>query len=418
MAHFNRNKYLRKMKLKKYGKYFYLGIIGILCFSLGVYFTYSKYNVSKEEEVVRTTVGNFISGDVVIGAYINGEYSKEIPRKSDGYIAEKVVCDNNAIGTWNYEEWSLTTKNITTRSKCNVYFIDGYSKNFDYTKSVQEFVAPRDGIYKLEVWGAQGGNSLDNGVLSSNKYYAGYSKSNIKLNKNDKLYVTVGGRGEDGKLNNIAKGGFNGGGNGTWDHNDDEAGAGGGGATSIQNSLLGDGQLKNYENNKSSVLIVAGGSAGNGMTVHSDYFSKYKFSYGGGFIGGVGGTTKAGNSNDYTIFNAATQDNGYTFGLGQSTDDITGNYNQEAPGAGGGWYGGLALTNTVAATLPYSYAGGGSGYIGNSLLTNKAMYCYNCEESNEESTKTISTTCTSETPTENCAKKGNGYARITLISVD
>ncbi|HCY44761.1 MAG TPA: hypothetical protein DHU33_04975 [Firmicutes bacterium] len=23
--------------------------------------------------------------------------------------------------------------------------------------------------------------------------------------------------------------------------------------------------------------------------------------------------------------------------------------------------------------------GGGSGYIGNSLLTNKSMYCYNCE---------------------------------------
>ena len=43
------------------------------------------------------------------------------------------------------------------------------------------------------------------------------------------------------------------------------------------------------------------------------------------------------------------------------------------------------------------------------------MYCYNCTESTEESTKTISTTCTSATPTENCAKSGNGYARITLI---
>ena len=62
--------------------------------------------------------------------------------------------------------------------------------------------------------------------------------------------------------------------------------------------------------------------------------------------------------------------------------------------------------------------GGGSGYIGNSLLTNKVMYCYNCEESNEESTKTISTTCSEETPTSYCAKKGNGYARITLVSID
>ena len=43
------------------------------------------------------------------------------------------------------------------------------------------------------------------------------------------------------------------------------------------------------------------------------------------------------------------------------------------------------------------------------------MYCYNCTESSEESTKTVTTTCNEETPTENCAKKGNGYARITLI---
>ena len=412
------NKYLRKVKLKRYYKYIYLVSLGFLGGIILMSYTYSKFNVSKDTEVVKTTVGDFIFGDVVIGAYINGEFSKTLPQKGDGYIAEKVICDNDTIGEWNYDEWALITKNITVRSKCNVYFINGYSKDFSYTGSVEEFMVPKDGVYKLEVWGAQGGNSLDNGVLTSNKYYAGYSKSNIKLNKNDKLYVTVGGRGEDGKLNNIAKGGFNGGGNGTWDHNDDEALAGGGGATSIQNSLLGDGQLKNYENNKSSVLIVAGGSAGNGVTVNSDYFSKYKFSYGGGFIGGVGGTTKDGNSNDYTIFNVATQNSGYTFGLGQSTDDITGNYNQEAPGAGGGWYGGLALTNTVAATLPYSYAGGGSGYIGNYLLTNKAMYCYNCEESADDNTRTISTTCTSETPTENCAKKGNGYARITLISID
>ena len=62
--------------------------------------------------------------------------------------------------------------------------------------------------------------------------------------------------------------------------------------------------------------------------------------------------------------------------------------------------------------------GGGSGYIENSPLSNKAMYCYNCQESSEDSTKTISTTCTSATPTENCAKSGNGYARITLISTD
>ena len=87
-----------------------------------------------------------------------------------------------------------------------------------------------------------------------------------------------------------------------------------------------------------------------------------------------------------------------------------------AGGGGGGWYGGFANTSEGHASC--DSGGGGSGYIGNSLLTNKAMYCYNCEESNEESTKTISTTCSEETPTSYCAKKGNGYARITLVSID
>ena len=43
------------------------------------------------------------------------------------------------------------------------------------------------------------------------------------------------------------------------------------------------------------------------------------------------------------------------------------------------------------------------------------MYCYNCTESNDTNTKTISTTNVSETPTSNYAKIGNGFARITFV---
>lgn len=60
---------------------------------------------------------------------------------------------------------------------------------------------------------------------------------------------------------------------------------------------------------------------------------------------------------------------------------------------GGGFYGGGQGKTAYGS-------GGGSSYIGNPLLTNKAMYCYNCEESSEDSTKTISTTCSEENPTE------------------
>ena len=123
--------------------------------------------MSKDTEVIRTTVGDFISGDVVIGAYINGEYSITLPQKSDGYIVEKVVCDNNAIGEWNYEEWSLITKNITTKSKCNVYFKDGVLANYDYSDSEEVFTVPISGTYKLEAWGAQGRGGGGSGYIGN-----------------------------------------------------------------------------------------------------------------------------------------------------------------------------------------------------------------------------------------------------------
>lgn len=46
------------------------------------------------------------------------------------------------------------------------------------------------------------------------------------------------------------------------------------------------------------------------------------------------------------------------------------------------------------------------------------MYCYHFQESSEETTKTISTTCANSTSTEKFAKEGNDYTKITLISID
>ncbi len=126
MKKFDRDKYLKKLKFKRawrrYERYFYIGVPCLMITILGIYFTYSKFSSSKEEEVVRTTVGEFIHGDVVIGAYIDGEYSKTIPGKNDGYVVKNVVCDNGTIGTWNDDKWGLLTTNMTKRSKCNVYF--------------------------------------------------------------------------------------------------------------------------------------------------------------------------------------------------------------------------------------------------------------------------------------------------------
>ena len=126
MAKFNREKVLRQLKFKRkwrsYSRYVYTVVPCVLCCLLCLYFAYSKFFVSKEEVVIKTTVGDFIHGDVVIGAYIDGEYSSTIPGKDDAYTVEKVVCDNDAVGTWNVEKWGLLVNNLSKRTKCNVYF--------------------------------------------------------------------------------------------------------------------------------------------------------------------------------------------------------------------------------------------------------------------------------------------------------
>ena len=126
MKKFDKDKYLKNLKFKrnltKYGKYFYIGVPCVLAVVAGIYFAYSKFSVFKEEEVVRTTVGEFIHGDVVIGAYIDGEYSNTIPGKNDGYVVKSVSCDNNATGSWDKDSWGIVLTNMTKRTKCNIYF--------------------------------------------------------------------------------------------------------------------------------------------------------------------------------------------------------------------------------------------------------------------------------------------------------
>ena len=130
MRKFNKDTYLKKIVIKRwlnnYSRYLYLGLSCILVCTLGVYLAYSKFFVSKEEAVIKTTVGNFIQGDVVISAYIDNEYSSTIPGKDDGYVVEKVVCDNGATGEWDNDKWGLLTTNLTKRTKCNVYFKKDY----------------------------------------------------------------------------------------------------------------------------------------------------------------------------------------------------------------------------------------------------------------------------------------------------
>ena len=314
---------------------------------------------------------------------------------------------------------SVTGKTLTCKLKLNKLsrtekvYTGQREWTFDYTGEEQTFIAPVNGTYKLETWGASGGYSKESTYLGG---YGGYATGQASLNIDQKVYINVGGRGENGTSATTDKaGGYNGGGYSYhFSHNDCFSGSGGG-ATHMS---LSSGLLVKLENKKSDILIVSGGGGGAG----GDFTSGAQ----GYSFGGSGGGMNGGDS--YNIIGSLNSSYGYggtqsqgglfyetnysgkegQFGKGA---DSTSGVNQGGSSAGGGFYGGGSGGGHFGA-------GGGSGYIGNSLLSEKSMYCYNCTESTEESTKTISTTCTNTTPTEKCAKQGNGYARITLISLN
>ena len=104
----------------KYGTI--LSLVLIVTISI-IYFTYSKFTSTSEVTAYETTVEPFIKNDYFIASYIDGEWSNEIPGKNDGYVVDKIVCDNGAIGTWDNDEWGINIRNATQKIKCSVFFI-------------------------------------------------------------------------------------------------------------------------------------------------------------------------------------------------------------------------------------------------------------------------------------------------------
>lgn len=84
--------------------------------------------------------------------------------------------------------------------------------NFAYTGSVQEITLPK-GRYKLQCWGAQGGNVSGSYTATGSK--GGYSEGVLTLTEPTTIYVFVGGQGTSSSTSSTsgtANGGWNGGG--------------------------------------------------------------------------------------------------------------------------------------------------------------------------------------------------------------
>ena len=246
--------------------------------------------------------------------------------------------------SFNVDKNQVVAKDIT--SDADFYYL---ARLFSFKGSTESFTVPVDGTYTLECWGA-GENQ------------GGKSKGDYQAQKDQVLYICVGGKGTVGDRDEIGKGGYNGGGNGGTAVINDKGqplkrGDGGCGATHI---CLKDGVLSElktaYENNQ--LLMVAGGQGGAQYPTGSGPF-------GGGTEGGKP-TNKAGKT-----FEAATQIKGFAFGLGQTGRNGTSgtqNGGEGNGGGGGGLYGGFAPQAQGSKTN--SPGGGGSGYVNKKLLVN------------------------------------------------
>ena len=343
----------------------------------GNYFTTYSVNIFREHSTKLK--------DLVIGDYV---YSPEFdPETLEYYVTimgsvlslnvDATPYDEEAtvsLSGFGYIKTSGTGKITVSEPNSNntVYTVritkegipEQTNYTYGYTGSYQTFVAPAIGFYKIELWGAQGGNSRGNNSKKcsysrGNAYGGGcggfgaYTSGTIKLNKDDTLYIYVGQRGLDASAKNNRAGGWNGGGSSTHDHSDDEASGSGGGATDVR---LVSGAWNNFVSLKSRIMVAAGGGGGSDV-----------------YAGGSGGKTT---SSTARYSRGATQKTGYAFGYGENA--VYRKSNIDVAGGGSGYFGGYSTATNSSNYTNYGQVGtGGSSFVSG---------CSGCVAISDEST--------------------------------
>lgn len=210
-----------------------------------------------------------------------------------------------------------------------------FQKQYVYTSlsepGSQTFTAISSGLYKIELWGARGGN-----VASYTGGAGAYTAGTIELTQGDSLYLFVGTIGSD----STSVGGYNGG--GSLISGQEAFGRAGGGATDVR--LLND-VWDNTLSLNSRIMVAAGGAGAN-----------YRSSgYGEGNGGAGGGLT----GYEGEIKNAT---NGYGSGKGTGGTQISGG--KIIYYAGSGWGNSETASGLFGKGGGNAQSGGGSGYYG------------------------------------------------------
>lgn len=327
-----------------------------------------------------------------------------------GYASFQTIININVKG------------NIVTDKDCKI----GNTWEYDYKNEVQEFEVPCDATYKVELWGAQG---------TGNGGKGGYSKGNIQLTKQNKLYIYVGSQTKTTEDYTI--GGYNGGGYGS--KYGEVSGYvnysyAGGGATDIRTV---NSNWDNFLSLKSRIMVAGGGA---GEQQNQKYSTNTIPGYGGGLNGGDAG------GEIYSSFpqpTGATQTEG-GIGVQDDTFDYDGKFGKAlqisstncwGSGGGGGYYGG-AYGCGAAGSGGSSFISGHSGcdaidenstenniiHTGQSIHYSKYKFTdtvmidgAGCKWTNEL-TNECSGMPSHDGKSLMTGNTGNGYAKITLIS--
>ncbi|MBQ8038111.1 MAG: hypothetical protein IJ268_14070 [Proteobacteria bacterium] len=351
-----------------------------------------KLNTSNDKTI------KFAKTDLVFTTS-NWNTPQEVQVTTDASVApsNKSVTTISALasGTGSYKDRKSNNVDMT------LYYFIG-AKDFAYSGSEQTMTL-LPGKYKLQVWGAAGGDGVSNNVsYSSHGGLGGYSEGVLNLKEKTVVYAYVGGIGTcsngGAAYKNGVNGGYNGGGSGTnWYGGG--CGYGGGGASDFR---LGSNSLY------ARVIVAGGGGGADNPHGATAVFTGDDGSggYGGGSAGGNGYI--AGSLSNPV---GATQTAGYSFGVGGSSI-----YPEwDTGGGGGGWFGGRSGVHNNGG------ASGGSGFVwmgaadvsqavigGTWLLT---------ADQKLESGRTVAgnQSFPSTGAGDEIGHKGNGYARITFV---
>ena len=336
--------------------------------------------------------------DPVTGESVNiNRYVKmKLVRIADGGIGEFVPVEDSVIIGSNCE-------GITYNRVLQNY---PYDSDEPYLYSVNQ-----TGFYKIELWGASGGD-VNKAYLGGR---GGYTSGIIKLNDGDKIYIYVGAA---GVVDYSAV-----------DGNHDIGH--GGGATDIR--YFGSGTpsaatlMRDSTDGLKARIMVAGGGGGSYYHHYGQYFGS------GGFGGGLTGGQGTG------IVKLATPGNQTSGGLGSSNGTF-GFGGQSLNQGGDGYYGGGGNDGDVGDYGISGSAGGSSfisGYTGCVAVTSSGTPKSSCQTEtddiecsihysnkvfigNTDDLKMLSGDKEMYSPTGSIevGHYGDGFARITFVGID